>query len=220
MGTTRLQVYNGALILCGQRPIATLDVNEEGRRLLDAAWNDNAALHCLEEGQWIFAMRGSQFQYDSAIEPTWGYRRGVGKPTDWVNTSAVCSDEYFEVPLTAYSDEGGIWYSDLDILYVKYVSSDGAYGMAMGRWPASFVEYVKAYLASKIIYNVSASPQRREELMQPNTGILAQARLTALNRDAMAKPTQFPARGTWTRSRHGRNTMDWQDGGNRNRLIG
>jgi hypothetical protein len=52
-------------------------------------------------------------------------RGAFAKPTDWVDTSAVCQDEYFRVPLLQYADEVGYWFADLDEIYVKYVS-DGA----------------------------------------------------------------------------------------------
>lgn len=220
MGTTRLQVYNGALLLCGARQIANLNVAEESRRLLDAAWNDQGIRGLLEEGQWIFALRAAKLNYDTAIEPSWGYRRAFAKGTDWVATSAVCSDEYFQTPITQYSDEVGYWFCDLDTIYVKYVSDAATYGGDLARWPSSFTEYAKAYFASKIVYKIAAAAERRDELMRPRSGILAQSRTTALNRDAMAKPASFPARGTWTRSRQGFGSRDWYDQGNRNRLIG
>lgn len=220
MATTRLKLYQGACMLCGIRGIADLTVREEARFLLDEVWNDDGIKHCLEQGQWIFAICASRLDYDTAIAPAWGYRRAFAKPDDWVNTSAVCQDEYFRVPLLGYSDEVGFYFADLDQIYVKYVSNGANYGQNLARWPASFTEYVKAYFASKIIYRVSASAERREEMMHPRTGILEQARLTALNRDAMAKATQFPARGSWTRSRAGRGISTWADGGNRSRLIG
>lgn len=224
MATTRLALYNGALLLCGIRQIADLTVNEEPRKLLDSVWNgdgvNQAVRGLLEEGQWVFATRSAKLNYDTANEPSWGYKRAFAKNTDWVATSAVCYDEYFNTPLTAYSDEAGFLYCDVDTIYVKYISDASTYGGDLSRWPSSFVEYAKAWLAARIIFKIAASQERREELMKPNTGILAQARLTALNRDAMAKPTRWPARGTWTRSRQGRGTRDWYDQGNRNRLIG
>ena len=62
MAASRLQIYNDALLLLGQRGIATLDVNEEGRRLLDTVWNGagvgaGGVEACLEQGQWKFARR-------------------------------------------------------------------------------------------------------------------------------------------------------------------
>ena len=218
MATTKLKIYNGALMLCEARSIASLSVNEEARRLLDEVYDDGGVRYCLEQGQWRFAMRTSKFSYDTGITPSFGYRRAFAKPVDWVNTSAVCSDEYFNSPLLAYTDEAGFWYSDLDEIYVKYVSDHVDFGLNFALWPYSFTEYVKAYFASKIAGKIAANEKIVAALIGRG-GILENSHLTAKNRDAMAEPTKFPPRGSWVQARTG-NGGDWRDGGNRNQLIG
>lgn len=218
MATTKLKIYNGALMLCEQRSIASLSVNEESRRVLDEVYDDGGVQYCLEQGQWRFAMRSSKFTYDTGITPSFGYRRAFAKPDDWVNTSAVCSDEYYQSPLLAYTDEAGFWYSDLDEIYVKYVSNDANYGMNLSLWPYSFTEYVKAYFASRIVGKIAAKDTLRAAITGRG-GILENAHLTAKNRDSMAEPTKFPPRGNWVQARIGDNGS-WRDGGNRNQLIG
>lgn len=220
MATTRLKIYNGALRLCGERAIADLTVNEEGRRLLDEVWNDGGVRYCLEQGQWRFAMKAAKMNKETAITPDFGLANAFAKPTDWCVTSAVCSDEFYNVPLLRYTDEAGYWFADIDPIYVKFVSDAEAYGANLALWPVSFTEYVKAYFASQMITKISGTEERRDELLKQRTGILAQALLVAKNRDAMAEPTKFPAQGGWSRSRQGRITGGWYDGGNRNNLIG
>ncbi len=223
MATTRLKIYNGALLLCGERQIASLTVNEEGRRLLDNVWNDGGVQYCLEEGQWRFAMCTSKFAYDTAITPQFGLRRAFAKPTDYVNTSAVCQDEYFKVPLLNYADEVGFWFADLDEIYVKYVSNADGYGMNFAGWPTSFTEFVKAYFAWKISPKLPGGTALTEKLWSttnPKRGILPNALLIAKNRDAMAGPTTFPAVGGWIRSRWGSQGTGIADGGNRSSLYG
>jgi hypothetical protein len=118
MATDRLKIYNGALLICGERAIAALTDNNAPRRALDEVWNDGGVRYCIEQAQWKFAMCASKFTYDTSITPTWGYRRAFAKPSDWVLTSAVCTDEYFRSPLTQYSDEVGFWFADQDDLYI------------------------------------------------------------------------------------------------------
>lgn len=220
MATDRLKLYNGALMICKARSIASLTVNEEARRLLDEVWNDSGVRYCLEQGQWQFAMTAAKLEYDTAIEPSFGYRRGFAKPTDWVNTAAVCTDEYFNNPLTQYTDEVAYLFSDLDIIYVKYVSDGPTYGGDFSKWPSSFTEYVKAYFASRICGKIGCSDATIAAIINPRSGILAQAEITAKNRDAQKEPTKFVSPGMWSKSRISRNTGDWRDGGSRNRLIG
>jgi hypothetical protein len=210
--TDKLSLYNGSLLVAGERFIASLSVQEEPRRLLDQVWT-GAIKYCLEQGQWHFAMRTVQIDYDTSIEPDFGYRRAFVKPDDWVNTSGLCSDEYFTAPLTRYIDEAGYWYADLDTLYVRYVSNDALYGMDLNKWPETFREYVEAYLASRILLKIANSEDKAEK-----AGKLAERRLMlAKNKAAMAEPTSFPARGSWSSAR---NRFPRRDGGGGGSLIG
>ena len=223
MATTRLKIYNGALLICQTREIASLSVVEEPRYLLDNVWNDGGVRYCLEQGQWRFAMRTSKMTYNPAVVPSFGYRRAFDKPTDWVDTSAVCSDEYFNSPLLQYADETAYWFADLDDIYVKYVSDDTNYGSNLAYWPYSFTEYVKHYFAGKIVGKLTASKELVDRLLgqpgRPEKGSVHAALVTAKNRDAMAGPTSFPARGSWVGSRYGRDGSN-RDRGNRGSLIG
>lgn len=216
--TDRLKLYNGALQLVGARDLSSLTEEQETRRQLDLAWNDGAVRFCLEQAQWKFAMRGARIDYNPSIEPTWGLRRAFTKPDDWVITSALCSDEFFQTPLLQYVDEAGFWYADVDEIYVRYVSDDSSYGGDLSRWPFSFADYVKAYLAAKVVAKLTGDKEIRDRILHPRDGILTRALGVAKNKDAMAGPTLFPAPGSWVSSRFGRTTR--RDIGNRGRLIG
>lgn len=222
--TDRLAIYNGALMACGERGIANLNVNEEGRRLLDTVWNDDGVKHCLEAAQWKFAMCGAKFSYDTAVTPQWGFKRAFAKPADWVVTSAVCQDEYFRAPLLQYSDEASYWFADLDQIYVKYVSTLPAFGTNYAAWPSSFTNYVHQYFASKIIMKLTSDTARQDRILGKNRdgkdGSMARCLIEAKNRDAMAGPTTFPAQGAWNSARRGRRAVGYLDGGNRSQLIG
>jgi hypothetical protein len=216
--TTRLTLYNDALLLVGERFLSSLTEEREPRRLLDQVWSSGAINYCLEQGQWFFAMRTIQIDYDPSIEPTFGYNRAFQKPTDWVLTSSFASDEFFRCPLTRYVDEAGYWYAELDTVYVRYVSNDTGYGMDMNKWPDSFREFVAAHIASRIILKLSNSESKEKELKDMRKALLKNAK----SRCAMADPTQFSAQGNWSKSRM-RGGSRRGDGGNGNtsgNLIG
>lgn len=199
---SQLTVYNGALLLCGERFLASLTEEREPRRLLDRVWDNGGGLKaCLEMGQWNFAMRTIQIDYDTNIEPDFGYRRAFAKPDDWVITSSLCQDEYFRAPVLAYTDEAGYLYSDLDTMYLRYVSNDASYGLNLSAWPESFREYVEEYFASKIIRKLTNSEDEERKSYQR----LKKKLLTAKSRAAMAGPTEFAPQGRWGRARN-RNT--------------
>ncbi len=45
--TTKLQIFNGALRMCGERKLASLSEDRQPRRLLDDEWADGAVDYCL-----------------------------------------------------------------------------------------------------------------------------------------------------------------------------
>ena len=222
-GTTRLQLFNDSLMLCGERFLASLTEDREPRRQLDQAWASNGVRYCLEQGQWQFAMRTQQIDADTAIDPQFGYQNAFDKPTDWVLTSAVCSDERFNVPLTQYSDEMGYWLADIDPIYVKYVSDDAAYGGDLPLWPATFCDYVAAYFASKVINKITSDKDKITFLLgQPGKiggGELGRRLKIAKSRAGMTQPTRFPAQGSWPLARGGRGGTR-RDRGNTGSLTG
>ena len=213
--TTQLDLYNKALLYAGERFLGSLTENREPRRLLDHVWSTNGVRYCLERGQWNFAMRTVQIDYDAGVEPSFGYSRAFSKPSDWVLTSSVCADEFFRSPLTRYWDEAGYWYSDLDTLFVRFVSSDAAYGLNINAWPDSFREFVEVHFATKIILKLSNSDTELERLTKLREKLLT----TAKSRAAMSEPTSFPARGAWSLSRN-RFPNRRDGGGTTGNLIG
>lgn len=212
---TRLEIYNTALLYCGERSISSLSEEREPRRILDQVWDTNGVIRCLEEGQWHFAMKGVELNHDPDIDPQFGYGYAFTKPTDWVLTSAVCEDEYFRTPLNLYTDEAGYWYADLDPLYVKYVSSDVDYGLNLGAWPETFTEFVAWHFASRIIMKLSESQEKWKEIQVMRQKALRLAK----NKAAMAEPAMFAAKGSWSRART-RGTKRGDGGNTSGNLIG
>jgi len=193
----RLGIYNDALMFCGERSLSSLSEEREPRRLLDQVWNADGVKFCLEQAQWHFAMRADRFDPDPSVTTPFGFANAYTKPDDWVLTSAVCQEEYFREPLNQYSDEKGYWFADINPIYVRYVSNSNDFGMDMGKWPTSFAEYVALYFASRIVIKLSESREKYVEIKQ----WMEKSLITAKNKAAMANPTSFPARGSWSRAR-------------------
>ena len=211
---TKLQVYNTALRYCSERKV-TLTQDTKARRLLDDVWDTGGVEDCLESGQWKFAMKAVRLDYDATIDESFGYTYAFAKPDDWVITSAVCSDEYFDVPLTRYSHENNYWYADLDVMYVKYVSNADDFGYDLSLWPTSFMRYVAAHFANEIVDDLSSNG----EIIARVDKRLDKNKLKAMNKDAMNQPQRFPAPGNWSSSR-GRLRGVNRDRGNRGSLLG
>lgn len=225
MGITRLQLYNGALLLCGERSLASLSEEREPRRLLDEVYNSNGIDYCLERGQWWFAMRTVRIDNDTSQTPDFGYPYVFSMPDDWIATSAVCQDEYFGVPLIHHAAEPDYWFAAITPIFVKYVSNDAAYGGDLARWPGTFSDFACAYFATRIISKLAGSKAEQREMLfgtNGNNGYLQQTLHTAKNAAAKTQPTQVLAQGRWTKARSG---SRWRrgpfgDGGTTGNLTG
>jgi hypothetical protein len=193
--TTQLTIYQDALGHLGERLLASLTENTEPRRILDQAW-PGARRYCLEHAHWKFAQRTSKVSYSPSVTPAFGFNRAFEKPTDIVKLSKICGDEYFQCPLTDYVDENGFWFTNLDDIYVSYVSDDAAYGYDYSLWPETFTLYVSLYLASRVAARLRPTLDTRAIM-----GQLAVAKEDAQAKDAMQGPTQFLPQGSWVRAR-------------------
>lgn len=199
--TSKLSVFNGALRLCKERRLTSLTENREPRRLLDEAWEDGstggAVKACLEMGQWEFARRTVQLNSSAILEPEFGYTYAFEKPDDFVRVCGVWQDEYCETPLLRYQVERGVWFADIDPIYISYVSNGETYGADLSLWPEVFVKLVQAELAMEIVGNLTQSRGLRADVQ----AIHKQAKLEAKSFDAQELPTSFPPPGKWSMAR-------------------
>lgn len=210
--TTKLAVYNQALLDCRERKLSALTDDSKSRRLCDQVY-DGAVQVCLETAMWKFATRTQRIDYDTTFTADYGYKYRFTKPTDYVQTIAMCSDEYFRNPLLDYEHETGYWYTDIQKIYVRFVSNHTDYGLNIGEWPQSFADYVSAHMADKIVGELTGSSDIKQDVKD----ILKERKVTAKNRDAWNQPQRLPAPGTWSSSRR----TGWRgDRGNRNSLTG
>lgn len=196
----QLDLYQRALRVLAERKLASLTENVPARRYLDDAWNSGAATKaCLENGQWNFATRPAAFSYSPSVEPTFGYSRAFNKPTDWLRTTAVSYDGYFENRLERYLDAAGFWFADLDTIYVKYVSNDPSYGGDISKWPESFIEAHALYLALHTCVRITGDKQKKLDVQADYEHACEHA--DAL--DGTNKPTILLPSGSWLGARRG-----------------
>ena len=222
MATSQLEIYNGALLLCKQRFLASTSEEVEARRLLDHVWDSRGREACLEQAGWNFAIRTIELASDPAIGPDFGYQSGFTRPTDFITLVELSQDEYFTYPLTRFKDEAQIWYADQDPIYVSYVSDDPAYGLNMANWPESFTNYVKAYFAGQIVLKLTGVEPKVVEFLHgppghPRRGWVERKLREAKSKDARLDTVKFPKPGSWNLARWGRKRGDR---GNTGSLIG
>lgn len=214
--TDKLSIYNGALSNCGERKLVDLDENLNYRHDLDEIWDNDMIFRCLQMGQWNFAARSVQLEASPEVTPSFGYQFAFDKPpADFVRTMMVCYDEYFDQPITRYSDEGQWIYCDSELIYLKYVSKDDLYGADFSLWPANFTEFVEHYMAYKVAPRL-VGLDINERTMEAK---YERALLKAASTDAMESPAKFAPKGGWAKSRQGFRSGA-NDRGHRSRLLG
>ncbi|HEX5461884.1 MAG TPA: hypothetical protein VFX20_18110 [Steroidobacteraceae bacterium] len=211
---TRLSIYQGACAVIGERQLLTTTENRESRRALDDVWDRGGIGTCLANGLWNFAARSIQWDFDPSFAPSWGFQCVFEIPSDWVRWMKVCADPYFNQPLLQCTTEGQHFYTDLQRLWVKYVSNDPKFGMNMAGWPDNFQRYVEAYFGEAICMRVTGDENKRKDAEIKRDGFLQRAKST----DAMAESTALLPAGNWSMSRHGRRGSI--ERGNPSRLIG
>lgn len=213
--TTKLKVYNGALALLGETPLASLEEDRGARYWLDRAWADRVVDYCLEQGVWHFATRTQKMTQSNSIIPSFGPKYAFELPDDFIGINSVWLDQLFRQPLFEYWIEDGVIYAQWDTIYLKYVSNAPTYGYNLAAWPNSFGQYVQARLAGEAQPNITNSEVMRAKIEQ----IEAKSRLTALNNDKRDKPLDKNPLGDWSRARlfgYGWNGYGSQGNGNSN----
>lgn len=212
---TKLGLYNAALREIGERALASLTERGEPRRNLDAVYDD-VLTDCLLTGSWNFAMETVKLEADTGIEPNFGYTEVFAKPTDWLRTQSVSTDEYLSYPLTTYYDDVNYLSADTSPIYFRYISNDTGLGLELNNWPRSFTRYVELELACRVAKRLTNMSTRDFDAL---LSLRDEARLRAKNNDAMNEPNpKFAPAGDWTRARWG----GWsnRDRGSRNNLTG
>lgn len=196
----RLQLYNGALLMIGSRRLASLSENVESRLVLDQVWDNNALKRVLQHGFWKHAMRTVKISYDPDYTPAFGFTRVFDFPEDFVKLYSICSDEFFTNPILMYQDDGSKWYTDLDEIYVRYVSDGDDYGLDVSKWPESFTEYLEGYIALKSVKRITDAKVDADDLKAD----VQRLKIRAKNEDALREPVQFTVPSGWSvaRSRH------------------
>jgi hypothetical protein len=194
---SKLGLYNDALLILGERKLASLAEAREPRRALDDAY-DSAVSYCLERGFWNFAMRAIQADSSASVTPTFGFNYAFAKPSDFVRLHSFGGTETFDPPLMTIVDEPNYWYANVDPLYVRYVSNDTAYGLDLSLWSETFADYVANRLAVKTCKRITGKSP--DDTMKADE---KRALAVAKSKDAMDEPPGFPPRGSWVNSRLG-----------------
>lgn len=209
MTASQLSLYNEALRRLGERKLSSLSEARESRRVLDSIWDADFRNYCLEQAEWNFAIRQVQIDYSTSVDPAFGFQYAFDKPTDWLRTTALSSDEYFTDPLLRYQDDGAYWFADETTLYVRYVSNDSSYGTDYSKWTPVFTRYAATHLAAEACMRIAHNKDLEARLEAKAERFLRDAQ----SKDSLNSPAKFPPRGSWVRARMGGGTFRYDRAG-------
>lgn len=145
--TTKLQVYNGALVThLDTLPLVALTDLRAERRALDGVY-DETLQWMIEQGMWNFSARSQIWTPSLSVIPDFGQTYAYEKPDDYVRLILISDNETFRPTLRDFLEEGDYFLSYCSQLYVQYVSSHTDYGADPGKWKPAFAAAFEAELA-------------------------------------------------------------------------
>lgn len=195
---TKLEVYNLALLNIRESKLSSLTENREARRNLDSFY-DTDLQWMMEAGFWKFALRSVSITADPDTSTAFGQTKVFNKPADWVKTYIVSSSEMMEPMLDGWIEEGNAFISDVDPLYVRYVSnSDDGYGYDLSRWTARFTKAMSWKLSASIAPKTTGASDNALENIERKAD---KALKDALTFEAMREPNRGLPEGRWNNSR-------------------
>lgn len=203
MGTTKLALYQRAILHCRATPITSLSEDVEVRRLCDLHY-DAVLTHMMESGFWTHAMRSVEITENTGVTPAFGYTYAHDMPSDFIRLYTVSASEFYKPPLdyhtsgSAYLIEGGYIWANVTPLYMRYTSNDSSYGLDLTKWTDRLAEATSVELAYRICPKLTGSAELTGELDQKRRETLGKAQTL----DSLQQPTQTGRAGSWMRSRH------------------
>lgn len=196
--TTKLEIYNLALLHMKGSILANITEAIESRFVLDALW-PSVTKHMLENGFWKFAMRSAEITPDTAIAPNFGYALAFNKPADWVRTYDLSDNEDFKPPLDNWIEESDLYFAHSDPIFVRYVSNnENGYGMDMSRWTGRFITALAFHLAWRASPKAAGSSDSFNEKLE---GDYLKALSDAKAFEALREPSKAPPQGRWNSGR-------------------
>ncbi len=202
MGTSKLEIYQRAILHCKQTPVTSLVEANEARRLCDVHYAP--MLQCIMEGGfWTHAMRTTEITVNAGVTPAFGYAYAFDIPSDFVRKYVVSNSQTMNPPLdhqtggTAYLIEGGYLWADSTPIYLRYTSNDSSYGLDLTRWPERLTEAACVELAYRIAPKLTGSSELKSELFNLKADTLGKANTF----EALQQPAQVSRAGRWVTGR-------------------
>ena len=190
-------IYNRALQILGAEEINSNTDDSVRKVKLDVALSADLVESLLEDTGWHWAVTSSKVEVNPSLEPEWGYQEVFDKPDDMQRLDGIFVDEYMQVPLKQYKDEGPYIFANVTEMYLQFVSR--AFLSDPSSWPIHFKRLVSATMAR----DVSKLPVfgRNAQQIYDIQSTFKDAEAESKNVDVMQAPPRVISNGSWTSSR-------------------
>jgi len=175
LAPTKLQIYNDALLLLGERPLDTITDAVEARYRLDSAWGLGAVDYCLELVQPRFAVLVEKMT-SVVTDPDHGYTNvyDLSSATyipnqDYLKFVGLFSDSGLNQPIERNFRDGNTLACNYSTVYFRYVASSvtvtpsakDATGYDTVTMTAAFLKVITAYLARELAVRLDSDDLER-----------------------------------------------------------
>ena len=186
-------IYNGALMILGQDKLPAGNTDHPNRVKLDTSVAEGAVSTVMEDTEWQFGITSVKIEQDISVAPLWGHPYAIEKPSDVQRIAGLFIDEYMQVPLKDYKDEGTYFFCNYTEIYFKYVTT--SFIVTPADWPQYFLRLVSAQLAK------DTAPGIAPALIDHANQTYEDRKSKAMSNDAQQSPPRILANGSWLRSR-------------------
>lgn len=146
MALTKLELYNRALYLIGERPLTSLSEDRLARIQLDEIYDEGGVEFCLSLVKPKFSLITAQLG-TPVVDPAHTLDNVYTFPADYVSLVDIWEDADLNTPLYRYLIEGRTVATDVATnIYIRYVSST----LTLTEWTPTFAKVVEAHLARSI----------------------------------------------------------------------
>lgn len=181
----KLAIYNQAIALLGEMPIASLANTGKACVLLSVVY-DYVRDNLLRDHPWNFAITRDTLSPFST-SPTWGYDYQFSVPSDCLKILEIEN-------VTDYTIENNYILCDDDEINVKYIYRN----TNTCQYDSKFIEVLAAALAAEICYNLTANSSREQGLREHFKLLLAGAKAV----DGQENGAREIIANTWLDSRY------------------
>lgn len=193
MATTKLEIYNSALIKMGEETIASTSASNKRARLVNEQY-DKCRREVLRAHPWNFALKRAELAAD-ASPPAFGYDNRFPVPSDLLRPWKCWNsgNDDLDPEIEKWKEENGYILTDESQLFIQYIYNC----QDVTLFDAQFEEVLALRLAGDTCYAITQSRSRANDL------IAAYQRWEALARssDGQTGTPDVVLEGEWTRGR-------------------